>query len=245
MVNSGTARAIPGIIHYCWFGGAKIPRQMRKFVDGWKKFHPSFEFIKWSEENAPAGFPYLDNALRNGKWANASNFTRLFALKSFGGIYLDTDIEMLKPYDPFLSYSCFLGFENRDVEATCVNNAVMGALKGHPFTEACFEKINTEFDGSEAANLSSPVLTTEVLKSKGPLSYGKVYRHDWDVQLFPVETFYAFQYGEKLDRTLIDDRTYSIHHYKASWHPPDKNKQIKRIKAGLVKLRDQLRDPFK
>ena len=244
-INTGSKQAIPGIIHYCWFGAKKIPRQMIKFIDGWKKFHPTFEFIKWSEENTPAGFPYLDNALRNGKWANASNFTRLLALKTSGGIYLDTDIEMIKPYDSFLSYSCFLGFKSRDVEGTCVNNAVMGAVKDHPFTEACFEKINRDFDGTEAANLSSPVLTTEVLKSKSPLSYGKVYLRDWEVQLFPVETFYAFQYGEKPDRSRIDDRTYSIHHYKASWHPPDKGKQIKKIKAGLVKLRDQLLDPFK
>jgi mannosyltransferase OCH1-like enzyme len=124
-------------------------------------------------------------------------------LKTSGGIYLDTDIEMIKPYDPFLSYSCFLGFESRDVEGTCVNNAVMGSVKDHPFTEACFEKINTDFDGTEAANLSSPVLTTEVLKSKGPFSYETVYLREWDVQLFPVETFMLFSMAKNWTGTAL------------------------------------------
>lgn len=231
---------IPKIIHYCWFGGKRMPRDMRRYIDGWKIHHPDFQFFQWSEENSPSGNAYLNNALQNGKWANAANFMRLYALNKQGGIYFDTDIEVLRPFDPLLHYPCFLGFEKRNAENDCINNAVLGAVEGHPFVKSCLEDLLIHFNGLEMANLSSPVLTTRILRSKSNLEYGTLYVKEWDLQLFPLETFYVFEYGEKEDRSKIGGQSFSVHHYKASWHPHDRMKWLKTLKSEAVRLRDQL-----
>lgn len=236
---------IPKMIHYCWFGGKKMPRSQVNYISGWQRLHSNFEFIKWTEENIPSDSQYLTTALKHKKWANASNYIRLYALKKYGGIYLDTDIEVLKPFDPFLKYSCFLGFEKRNAEGDCVNNAVIGAIKGHLFVEDCLRELYNKFDGLEMANLSSPVLTTSILRSKSKLEYGKKYLNEWDLQLFPLETFYAYEYGENQVRENIGDDTFSIHHYMASWKPKDRLNWHKKLKARAVVLRNQLLNPFK
>ncbi|MBK6482098.1 MAG: hypothetical protein IPG01_02940 [Chitinophagaceae bacterium] len=218
---------------------------MKRYIKGWEKHHPKFQFIKWTEQNCPSDSLYLNTALKNRKWANASNFIRLYALRHQGGIYLDTDIEILKPFDPFMEYPCFLGFENRNAETDCINNAVVGAIKGHLFIDSCYKELLNNFDGLEMANLSSPVLTTKVLKSKSHVEYGKTFLKEWDLQLFPLETFYAFEYGEKVNRKRIGEDTFSIHHYMASWHPRDRKKWFRKLKSRAVQLRSQLLNLFK
>lgn len=236
---------IPKIIHYCWFGRKHIPREMQSYIKGWEKFHPSFKIIKWSENNCPSNFAYLNTAIDNGMWANASNFMRLYSLNIQGGIYFDTDVEVLKPFDDMLQYPCFLGYEKRNAIGDCINNAVVGAIPGHPFIQSCFESLNKNYDGLEMANLSSPVLTTKMIRSKSKLEYGKAYLDEWNIQLFPLETLYFLEYGEKLNRKQVDERTFSIHHYKASWHTANNFKWLKKMKEGAVRLRDIMLNQIK
>ena len=216
---------IPKIIHYCWFGGGAIPEEYEEYIAGWETMHPGWEIKQWNEQNSPMDLPYIINALENSKWANVSNLVRFYALYNYGGIYLDTDIKVIKSLDTFLSESCFLGFETeKDGDGNFwVNNAVCGATKKHAFVKYCFKAIQEQYDGTEAANLSAPVIVTKILKEKwGLKEYG--YQKLGDLQLFPLEFFYPIKGFESYKtkkvtaETNIDSNTYTIHAWGRSWY---------------------------
>src|SRR5690349_18123211 len=157
---------LPKVIHYCWFGESDIPEDYKKIITEWEVLHPGWTIKRWDESNTPMSLPYIKKAREHNNWANISNYARLYALGREGGIYLDTDMKVLKPLDELLSNDCFLGFEsgNDGSNDFWVNNAIMGATAGHPFVSECEQCILEQFDGTEQANLSSPQLVTAVLK---------------------------------------------------------------------------------
>lgn len=207
---------IPKIIHYCWFGQKEIPAKHAEYIAKWKQVFEGYTLIKWNEENSPMHLPYMQAAYANGKWANLSNFTRLWAIKQHGGIYLDTDIEVLKTFDPLLHNNCFLGFEDVHVDWDgCINNAVIGATAGHPFINEMHDRLLAEFNGLEEAHLSSPNFTTALLKQKGL----NTYKHQVidDVHIYPIEYFYPYSWHQKFTPECIKENTFCIHHFEKSW----------------------------
>lgn len=117
---------IPKIIHYCWFGGNKKPLESVRYMERWKELHEGYEFIEWNENNFDINLiPYAREAADAGKWAFVSDYARLHALYHYGGIYLDTDVELLKSLDHLRSSPGFAGFESRD----SVMTAVIGAKR--------------------------------------------------------------------------------------------------------------------
>lgn len=217
---------IPKIIHYCWFGRNDLPAEYQQYINGWKDFHPGWEIRKWDEENLPAHIPYLDKAAQNGKWANISNLVRFYALSKFGGIYLDTDIKIVKPLDQLLKNNCFLGFETEpDAEGKFwINNAVLGAVPDHPFVNYCLEQIQERYDGTEEANLSAPVMVTNILSEKwGLKKYGL--QKLKDIQLYPVNYFYPVRGYESFKAKQEDadypKETFTVHAWGRSWYSRD------------------------
>ena len=104
---------IPKIIHYCWFGGKEMPELMQKCIASWKQHLPDYELHLWNEQNFDLDrFPYAREAYDNKKYAFVSDVARLWALKEYGGIYLDTDVEVLRPLDDFLHLPAFMGYED-------------------------------------------------------------------------------------------------------------------------------------
>ena len=102
---------IPKIIHYCWFG-SDIPESIQRNIDKWKSVMPDYEFIQWDSSRFPREkLLWVDQACDNHKYAFAADYVRLYALYEYGGIYLDTDVEVLKSFDPFLNDTVFFGFE--------------------------------------------------------------------------------------------------------------------------------------
>ena len=100
-------------IHYCWFGTKPFPKLGKKCLASWKKYLPDFEIIKWSEENVDLNeCPFIKEAYENGKWAFVSDYVRTKVLKEYGGIYFDTDMEVLKYIDELLKNDTFLGIED-------------------------------------------------------------------------------------------------------------------------------------
>ena len=213
---------IPKIIHYCWFGPSQIPGEYQAYIDDWRVVMPDYEFRLWNEENSPMHLPYVRNAHRNAKWANVSNFVRLHAVYNFGGIYLDTDVEVVKPFDELLSLKCFFGFEtDKPVfrSAPLINNATFGATPGHPFIKEVMVRLLERFDGQEDASLSSPNLVSELLRPMGCAVYGY---HDLNgVKVFPKEYFYPYYVGEDRSNAEITANTYSIHHWAKTWGRAD------------------------
>ena len=213
---------IPKIIHYCWFGGAEIPGEYAGYISEWQQLHPEWEIKRWDESNIPNNFEYLKSALAGEFFANMSNFTRLYALKEFGGIYLDVDFKLLKPLDTLLNNACFFGFEEGDENKTTfwVNNAVCGAEKGHDFIQACFEELVASFNGTEQANLSSPHLTTNLLVKKRNLQkYGQQLLGD--ITLFAKEVFYPIPWNlakqVKNYTEHLHANTIAVHMWGRTW----------------------------
>src|SRR5690606_17129379 len=99
---------IPKIIHYCWFGGNPLPPLAVKCIASWKKYLPEYEIIEWNENNFPIeDFLFTRQSLEHRKYAFISDVARLYALDKMGGVYMDTDVEVLKPLDPFLHHAAF------------------------------------------------------------------------------------------------------------------------------------------
>ena len=104
---------IPKVIHYCWFGRNPLPPLAKKCIESWKKYCPDYEIKEWNEDNFPMDYnDYVKEAYEAKKWAFITDVVRLFALVTEGGIYMDTDVEVIKPLDGLLQYEAVSGFEN-------------------------------------------------------------------------------------------------------------------------------------
>ena len=134
---------IPKVIHYCWFGGKPLPKLAKKCLASWKKFCPDYEIIRWDESNFDVnGCDYSREAYEAKKWAFVSDYARLKVIVDNGGIYMDTDVEVVKPLDEFLSHEAFSGFEN----PRSITTGIMACEKGFaPFAEMLNEYYTQHF----------------------------------------------------------------------------------------------------
>lgn len=137
---------IPKIIHYSWFSGEPYPTFLKECMDTWKKVLPDYEFILWDAKKlAECNNVFANEAVSVKKWAFAADFVRLYAVYHYGGIWLDTDIDVFKPFDPFLNDGMFIGREyyvhkeqGKEDYATLTSHC-FGAEKHHPFIKECLE----------------------------------------------------------------------------------------------------------
>ena len=119
------------IIHYCWFGRGEKPKDVIKSIESWKKFCPDYEIIEWNEDNFDiSSHPYTKKAYELKKWAFVSDYARLYIVYNEGGVYLDTDVEIVKNLDPLLENEAYMGFEDEKYVNT---GSGFGAEKGHSF----------------------------------------------------------------------------------------------------------------
>ena len=119
---------IPKVIHYCWFGKNKLSKSAKKCIKSWKKHLPNYEIIEWNENNFDINCnEYVREAYKSKKYAFVSDYARIYALYNYGGIYMDTDVEVIKSLDKFLCNDAFAGLENE----YSIQTAVMGCCKGN------------------------------------------------------------------------------------------------------------------
>jgi len=208
---------IPKILHFVWVGGKPLPEKTCSYLKSWSEHNPDYLIVRWDENNIDFSHHYLRNAYKYKKWANISNLVRLLAVYKFGGIYLDTDIKVLRSLDPLLANDCFFGFQLKELCDCCVNNAVFGAQKQHWFVKKISEKLLADFDGTEESHLSSPVLTTQLLLSEGLKSYSDKGVKIKDITIYSVETFNPFSWKEKFHPSQITPDTYTLHFWERSW----------------------------
>jgi len=236
---------IPKIIHYCWVGG-KLNPLGEVCLASWEKFCPGWTIKEWNEDNIPMKvFPYLLQAYENKKYANVSNFVRLYAIYNEGGIYLDTDVELIKNLDPFLKESCFFAFHTPPTSPGTVNDAIMGAVKYHPFIKEMIEEYLLRFDGLEKAHLSSPLLITDLLRRKGldvnELEDVETVRVG-DIAIFPKRYFHPYRWNEQFTSECVKPDTYGIHRFAFNWGPKEKKITLSKIVKILKKIyRDIIR----
>ena len=175
---------------------------------------PEYRIQQWNEDNSPIDNPYTRMVLRKRLWSKLSNYIRLHALNTEGGIYLDTDVEVLRRFDPLLGDRCFLGFQVPWHATDWVNNAVLGAEPGHPFVKSCMQ-LTRQLFAQEKRIYRSPAVSTLALKAMGLREYGL--QTLGDVKLYPREFFYPHSWDESYSPDRITPNTYSVHHWAGSW----------------------------
>jgi hypothetical protein len=207
-------RMIPKLIHYCWFGGSAQSTRSLDCLASWRNILPDYEIKRWDESNTPMDIPYLQNAAANGKWANMSNLVRLHALVNEGGIYLDTDVEVIKSFDDLLFLPAFVGCESKTPK---VNNAVCGSRPGHRLFKVMASVICRNYPGNENANEAAPELLTHLLRNRGLTSYPETPRLIADVMVLPIQYFYPLHFGEVFRPQCVTPDTYTIHYWEKRW----------------------------
>lgn len=206
------------VIHYCWFGGKPLPKLAIKCINSWKKFCPDYKIIEWNEGNFDVNCcDYVSQAYAAKKYAFVSDYARFYILYHHGGVYFDTDVELLKPIDEIINDGNFFGCETDAPYCTVAPGLGMAAEKGLPFYKEMLEEYeSSQFikpDGS--LNLVNVVTrTTEALGRQG-LNRSISEQEVAGIKIYPKEYFNPCEM--ETGKIIVKDKTYSIHHYAASW----------------------------
>lgn len=217
---NSTKESIPKVIHYCWFGGNPLPKAVEKCINSWKKYLPDYKIKEWNENNFPIeNYIFAKQALEKKKFAFVSDVARLHALKNEGGIYMDTDVEVIKPLDELLNQTAFTGFETDDYLSSCV----IGSVKNGKWVEDFLSYyINRNFineDGS-LETISNTSILTKLMFAKGIKMNNTFQTIDNYVTFYTKEYFSPKSY---INGALeLTDNTYSIHHFAKTWIPAHK-----------------------
>ncbi|MGG0275883.1 glycosyltransferase family 32 protein [Bacillus rhizoplanae] len=209
---------IPRIIHYCWFGGKEKPDTVKRCIDSWKKNLSEYEMIEWNEDNFDINCnPYVKEAYKSRKFAFVSDYARVHVLYYFGGIYLDTDVEVFKSFNDLLCHDSFWGFEQENYIAT----STIGAAKGNKlikiFLDSYEEKSFIKEDGSHD-DLTNVAIVTGILKTLGLKTNGEYQEIEGIGAFYPQTYFSPYDYINC--RKFITENTYTMHHFYKSWLPP-------------------------
>ena len=228
---------IPKIIHYCWFGKTEIPERFKKYISSWKKLCPDYEIIEWNESNYDVTKnTYMWQAYESKKWGFVPDYARLDIVYNYGGIYLDTDVEIVKPLDELLQLEAFAG------EEACSKYVALGvgfgAEKGNEIIKSmldCYENRNFILPNGEFDLLPSPAINTAPLYSIGFRWSDKIQElslNKSQITIFPREYFCPIDYDT--GESTLSEKTYMIHHYAGTWQSSESH-EIRHLKEQYSK----------
>lgn len=229
---------IPKIIHYCWFGGNPLPTQVKKYIETWKKHLPDYEIREWNESNFDVNSTvWTKEAHASHKYAFVSDYVRLTALYEYGGIYLDTDVEVLRSFDSFLDLPYFVGAENT---IHGINTATIGAEPHSEWVKLCLQHYNNRhFLHGEVMDIrvNPELIKDELLKNGFTLNNieckEQFLNHKKIFNIFPSSYFSPMSNG----RCLATNDTYAIHRYMSTWNKLSlRQRIIMRFKDILKKM---------
>lgn len=203
--------SIPKKIHYCWFGGSELPPLVEKCISTWESKLSDWEIIRWDESNSYLDNEYVKKALDKKQYAFAADYMRFRALYEHGGVYLDTDIEVIKSFNELCEHDAFASPENLD--GVMINVAVLGAKKSHPLIKDVIDYYDKLPDDFKIV----PGVFTSILNSS-----------EHKISILPRESFYPYNpydVNQKVKQLFFCDitqNTYAIHHWMSSWEIPKK-----------------------
>lgn len=214
---------IPKTIHYCWFGGNSIPKEYEKYIDSWKRFLPDYEIKRWDEVNYDVNcIPFSAEAYNVGKFAYVSDYARLKILYENGGVYFDTDVEVIKSLDEIIEKGSFMAFEKNTLvnerEILNVNPGLGFAVEpGNPIIREIldfYESHHYIYPDGHMEQITIVKIVTDILKRHG-LSRCDIPTTIEGITIYPWDYFCPVEFlSSKLE---ITENTRTIHHYSASW----------------------------
>ena len=221
---------IPKIIHYCWFGRNILPKSTKKCIASWKKYLPDYEIKEWNEDNFDVNkIPYTHDAYNAKKYAFVSDYARFWILYNYGGLYFDTDVEVIKPMDDIIAKGAFMGWERpSSLGAFSIAPGLgLAANQEEPFYKEAltsFEKLSFYKEDGTWNNYTMIPMVTDLLLQRG-------LKKDGSMQVIDGITFYPADYFCPMDsitgKLFITKNTYAIHWYSMSWIEPHLKYKIK------------------
>ena len=230
MERGNIMHKIPKIIHYCWVGGAPKPRSVIYCIESWKKYCPDYEIREWNESNYDfKKNQYMKEAYDEKKWGFVPDYARLDIIYQYGGIYLDTDVEIIKNIDSLLENEVFFGFENTGTEEYFINcGQGFGAIKQHNIIKQLrdfYDNISFYNPDGSLNMLPSPHYTTQVLKKYG-LVQNNTDQKFLDIMIYASDVLCPKNFHTS--EIYKSERTVSIHHFTASWMDEQIKHELKR-----------------
>ena len=224
-------RSIPKTIHYCWFGKKPLPPLAQKCIASWRVFLPDYEIIEWNEDNYDVNkIPYTREAYSASKYAFVSDFVRFDVLYQYGGVYFDTDVEVIRSLDPILVNGAFMGCEKDGLDNTLSQESIVAESgiavapglgiavpPGNDLIGDIIDYYSTlSFKKEDGSNDTTTIVyyTTQIMKKYG-LKNVKGIQHIAGITIYPKEYFSPKDVDTK--ELVITDNTYTIHHYDSSW----------------------------
>lgn len=214
---------IPKRIHFCWFGAAEYSETIKKCLHSWEQRLPDYQIVRWDETNTPFDqLPFLKVLYQQKRWAFIADYIRLYAVFKYGGIYLDTDVEVIRRFDDLLQHNAFIGFQT-DMQSSKfpINSAVLGGEKGNRFVERCLQETE-RLQRTKYHPMGGPIVSSNVLLNE----YGITEYKDQqlaDVTVLTRDYFYPFSWLESYSDSCITPHTYAIHWWEDSWSNKKKN----------------------
>ena len=212
---------IPRRIHYCWFGRGQMPDLAIKCIESWHKYMPDYEYKLWNEDNFDINsIPYVKEAYESKKYAFVTDYVRLYALYTEGGIYMDTDVEVLKPYDDLLYLSGFTGYEGSKYLPPVTGT--MASIAGGEWVKEQLGAYNGIHFLSEDGKMdltTNTIRISTIMKKNGFVPDGKKKTYK-DMTIFPTDFFCPKQTTGEF---LLTENTYCDHHFTGSWNTSAKH----------------------
>lgn len=209
-------KKIPKIIHYCWFGGSELPEIAIKCINSWKKQCPEYKIIEWNEKNFDINYNnYVKEAYEEKKYAFVSDVARLVIVKKYGGIYLDIDVELIKPLDDFLDCDAFFSTEDNKVISTGLG---FGACENNELIQKMLDDYNDiHFKKNGKLDLEPcPIRNTESIKN-----IICKFSNRNEICEYNNNFFYPKEYFCPIDNLSgeinVTNKTVSIHHFSGLW----------------------------
>lgn len=232
---------IPKIIHLCWLSGDPYPAKIEKCIDSWKRVLPTYEIWLWDTQRFPLEQSrFVKEAYDKKKYAFAADYIRFYALYHYGGIYLDSDVEVLQSFDDLLQLPYFVGAE----KAGTIEAAIMGAEKGNSWVKTCLDYYTDRAfvlpDGALDIRKLPEIMVDELEKVKklrflemSETDKEELWSNSDEVVILPDDYFSPKLFDSR--EVIITPQTYAIHHYQNSWFSP-KAKIYYRSRTWLIRI---------
>lgn len=221
---------IPKVIHYCWFGGNTLSQLSLKCIESWKKYCFDYEIKEWNENNFDINYNlFVREAYEAQKWAFVSDVARLYILYKHGGIYMDVDVEVIKPINNLLNHKSFTGFESEKMIPT----GIMATEYENKWIEKLLKYYNDKhFNIDKKTNSYNMIPNTQIITEITLENYkfipNNTYQELSDVTLYPTDYFCPKEWWT--GNINITDNTYTIHHFNASWWSDEQKRILEKDK---------------